>query len=161
SGEMDVKVGQWQGAAISYSNLSELELALGEVVRAVEDAEQSVIYADRSGDAFQRMTKRATHADAMHQAGRRTEAEARFREAEQMWAKTYPHSPLMSSTVGFRYCDLLLSASERAAWQMLSNPKSGIPNPKEVESCRAVSQRAAKMFEWRVPNDSLLTIALD
>ena len=29
SGEMDVKVKQWKGAAISYSNLSELELTLG------------------------------------------------------------------------------------------------------------------------------------
>ena len=37
---------------ISTSNLSELELTLGEVAGAVGDAEQSVSYADRSGDAF-------------------------------------------------------------------------------------------------------------
>jgi len=30
-----------------------------------------------------------------------------------------------------------------------------------LDSCRAVSQRAKKMFEWRVPSDSLLDIALD
>jgi hypothetical protein len=30
-----------------------------------------------------------------------------------------------------------------------------------IEECRAVCQRARKWFEWRVPSDSLLTIALD
>ncbi len=72
---------------MSAGNLSELELTLGEVAGAVGDAEQSVTYADRSGDAFQRMSTRTTHADALHQAGRRAEAETRFREAEQMQAR--------------------------------------------------------------------------
>ena len=56
---------------------------VGEVAGAVVDAEQSVTYADRSGDAGQRMLRRTTVADALHQAGRRAEAETRFREAEQ------------------------------------------------------------------------------
>jgi len=83
----------------------------------MEDAERSVIYADRSGDAFQRMSKRTTHADALHQAGRRAMAEARFREAEQMQAERQPAFPLLYSLPGFRYCDLLLTEAERAAWQ--------------------------------------------
>jgi hypothetical protein len=106
----------WKQAAIHASNLSELELTLGEVAGAVEDAEQSVIYADRSGDAFQRMTNRTTHADALHQSGRRAEAETRFREAEQMQQERQPDYPLLYSLSGFRYCDLLLAAPERAAW---------------------------------------------
>ena len=53
--EMRIKQEDWKSAAISASNLSELELTLGEVAGAVGDAEQSVTYADRSGDAFQRM----------------------------------------------------------------------------------------------------------
>jgi len=40
---------------VCANNLSELELTLGEVVAAVKDAEQSMTYADRSGDAFMRM----------------------------------------------------------------------------------------------------------
>ena len=99
------------------SNLSELELTLGEVAGAVGDAEQSVTYADRSGDASQRMSKRTTHADALHQAGRRAEAETRFREAEQMQEQRQSDYPLLYSLSGFRYCDLLLAAPERAAWQ--------------------------------------------
>jgi hypothetical protein len=141
--------------------LSDLELTLGEVAEAVRDAKQSVTYADRSGDAFQRMGKRSTHADALHQAGRRAEAEARFREAEQIQAEDQPEYPLLYSLQGFRYCDLLLDAPERAAWQQMQKSEVRGERSEFGEACRAVSERAKKMFEWRVPNDSLLTIALD
>ena len=60
---------------------------------------------------------RTTHADALHQAGRRAEAETRFREAEQMQEKSQPDYPLLYSLQGFKYCDLLLADAERAAWQ--------------------------------------------
>ncbi len=118
--ELAVKQETWKQAAQGASNLSELELTLGEVAGAVGDAEQSVIYADRSGDAFQRMGKRTTHADALHQAGHRAEAEARFREAELMQAERQPAYPLLYSVRGFRYCDLLLTEAERAAWRRVS-----------------------------------------
>jgi hypothetical protein len=60
---------------------------------------------------------RTTHAYALHQAGRWAEAKARFREAEQMQAERQCDYPLLYSTGGFRYCDLLLTEPERAAWQ--------------------------------------------
>jgi hypothetical protein len=69
--EMHVKQKNWRNAAIAASNLSELELTLGELALAAADAEQSVAYAERSGDASQRMVGRTTHANALHQAGRR------------------------------------------------------------------------------------------
>ncbi len=154
-----------------------MELTLGEVAGAVGDAEQSVIYADRSGDAFQRMSKRTTHADALHQAGRRAEAEARFREAEQMQAEWQPEYPLLYSVQGSQYCDLLLAEAERAAWQRFVVPPSGgkvgatIPHPPEggttnaalASSCRAVSQRAAQTLKEseEYAGTSLLDIALD
>ncbi len=106
-------------AAKHASNLSELELTLGEVAGAVEDAEQSVTYADRSGDAFIRMITRTTYADALHQAGRRAEAEGRFREAETLPAESQPSYPLLYSVQGFQYCDLLLTEAERVAWQLV------------------------------------------
>ena len=59
---------------------------------------------------------RTTHADALHQAGRRAEAETRFREAEQMQQGRQPDYPLLYSLPGFRYCDLHLTEAERAAW---------------------------------------------
>ncbi len=116
--EMRIKQEVWNSAARIAGNLSQLELTLGEVAGAVGEAERSVTYADRSGDAFSRMCNRTTHADALHQAGRRAEAEARFREAEQMQAERQPAYPLLYSLQGFRYCDLLLADAERAAWRI-------------------------------------------
>ncbi len=173
--ELAAKRKDWKNAAVGANNLSELELTLGEVAEAVGDAEQSVTYADRSGDAFWKMGTRTTHADALHQAGRRYEALESFREAEQMQAEGQPAYPLLYSVQGFRYCDLLLAAPELAAWERFGvpplggqvapatpqPPKGGTPNEEHVASCRAVSQRGAKMFEWRLPGDPLLDIALD
>jgi len=115
---IELKREDWNNAARRVSSLSELELTLGAVAGAVGDAEQSVTYADRGGDPFQRMGNRTTHADALHPAGRRAEAETRFREAEQMPAERQPDYPLLYSTGGFWYCDLLLAAPERAAGQI-------------------------------------------
>ena len=117
--EINAKKSEWKNAAVCASNLSELELTLGEVAGAVGDAEQSVAYADRSGDARELLEDITTHADALHQAGRQAEAEARFREAEQMQAERQPAYPLLYSLSGFRYCDLLLAEAERAAWQVM------------------------------------------
>jgi tetratricopeptide (TPR) repeat protein len=161
---MDIAVRQqdWQNAAARASNLSQLELTLGKVAGAVGDAEQSVTYADRSGDAFQRMGKRTTLADALHQAGRRAEAETRFRESEQMQTERQPDYPLLYSWQGFAYCDLLLAAPERAAWQITLN-SSVIPHPSSLPACRAVSRRASQTLKWAQMGGqgSHLDIALD
>ena len=56
-------------AAIGASNLSETELLVGEIAAATATAKKAVALADRSGDPFQMMAKRVTHADALHAAG--------------------------------------------------------------------------------------------
>jgi len=161
--EMNVKQEDWQNAPRAAGNLSELELTLGDLAAAVADAEQSVSYAERSGDGFQQMSKRATLANALHQAGRRDQAEALFRKAEVMQAERQPEYPLLFSLRGFHYCDLLLAAAECAAWrQMLQF--SRIPQPSSLpESCRAVSWRAARALQWGEQDNQspLLDIALD
>ena len=177
-----VKLKDWNNAARYSSNLSELELTLGEVAGAVGDAEQSVTYADQSGDAFLREMTRTAHADSLHQAGRRAEAEARFREAEQMQAERQPAYKLLYSLSGFRYCDLLLTEAERAAWQIIvaANWRSPQTSRSDAgarakedggehqfaatplrESCRAVSARAAQTLKWVTTQNWLLDIALD
>ncbi len=154
----------WHYAAIAASNLSELELTLGEAVGAVADGAQSVTHADRSGDAFQRMATRTTHADALHQAGRRDEAEVLFREAERMQAERQPDYPLLYSLRGFQYCDLLLAAAERAAWRTLCSPSPSMGEGRGEgvdTACRAVSQRAAQTLKIAEHNRWLLDTALD
>jgi hypothetical protein len=159
----------WSEAAIRASNLSELKLLLGEVSVALSDAERSVTYADRSGDAFQRMTKRVRHADVLHQSGRRSEAESLFREAEHMQAERQSSHPLLYSVRGFQYCDLLLAPAEREASQrsltlrvehLTGRLDSESP---ATEACRAVTDRATQTLKWMEadPNAPLLTLALD
>ena len=67
--QVNVRSGNWKFGAALTSNLSELSLTLGEVSSAVRQGEQSVELADRSGDAFQRMSKRTTLAAALFCAG--------------------------------------------------------------------------------------------
>jgi len=114
--ELAGKGGDWRNAAAGASNLSELELMVGQVAAAVQDAEQSVTYADRSRDAHWPRLSRTTMGDAQHQAGRRNEGEARFQKAEEMQAASQPEYPLLYSQQGFIYCDLLLAVPERLAW---------------------------------------------
>ena len=155
---------RWKGCAITASNLSELALTLGEVAGAVGHAEQSVTYADRSGDAFHRGSKRETLADALHQAGRRAEAETRFREAEEIQAERQPSYPLLYSTGGFRYCDLLLAEAERAGWRVIGSAGPRPPEDGDAHraTLQAVSERAAQTLQWAELNSvDMLSAALD
>ncbi len=162
-----VQLGEWGFGARLGSNLSELELTLGEVSQAVEGAKQSVTYADRGSDDFARFMRfncRSDHADALHQAGRRDKAASRFQEAEQIQAEWQPDYPLLYSVRSFQYCDLLLTDGERGAWQAILPLET---RNSELEtaaaSCRAVAERAAQTLQWAEfgGQGSLIDIALD
>ncbi len=168
SGEIDVRAEEWKGAAISYSNLSELEVTLGRLTDAVADAHESITHADRSGDPGQGLINRTTAADALHQCGRRTEAGALFAEAERMQKWGLPKFGLLFSVRGFRLGDWLLAPAERAAWQaLLRDPafrfgsgEHGQDGPLTI--CDEVERRATTTLEWAADGEGpLLTIALD
>jgi tetratricopeptide (TPR) repeat protein len=147
----------WKNAAIRAGNLSDLDLALGDVAGALGDAEQCVIYADRSGDASRRAGSRRNYANVLHHAGRRAEAEARFREAEQMQAEAEPNYPLLYAVQGFEYSVLLLTEAEREAGKA-----DGEPEQEELlATCRAVTERAAQTLKWATRLKLPLPIALD
>jgi hypothetical protein len=109
----------WKHAAALGYNLSELDLTLGDVASAVSEAEQSVAFADRSGDLFERWSDRCVHADALHQAGREEEARTRFEKGEALLRDARPSSPWLFSVAGFKFCDLLMADVERSAWHTL------------------------------------------
>jgi tetratricopeptide (TPR) repeat protein len=164
---MYVEQEDWESAAVGAGNLSELELALGDVRSAVADAEQAVSHADRSGNAFQRTGKRSSLADALHQAGRRDETRALFRAAETIQAENRPEYPLLYALPGFRYCDFLLSHSERVAWQhmitsSLPADEQALITDNNTTECREVEDRARRTLRWATDNRlSILSIALD
>ena len=129
----------WRNAAISAENLSELHLCRGDLPQAISYAEEGVTHADRSGDDFQQMTKRATLADALHHGGNRENARNAFAEAEKMQQKQEPGSPQLYSLRGYQYCDLLLSEGE----------------------ARAVQERARQTIKIAIRHNHLISIALD
>jgi hypothetical protein len=110
--EARVKSEDWINAAVGYGNLSELHLTLGNIREALTAARQSVDFADRSGDGFQRMSKRATLADTLHQSGDFAEATNLFAEAERLQMERQPEYPILYSFQGYRYCDLLLGQGQ-------------------------------------------------
>ncbi|MEM6455167.1 MAG: TIR domain-containing protein [Acidobacteriota bacterium] len=132
----------WTGASRIAGNLSELNVTLGALPQAFLDAERAVALADRSGDAFWRMTHRTTLADAHHQLGDVPSASSRFAEVEAMQAERQLFYPLLYSTPGYRYCDLLLSSGD-------------------ASSARAVIDRAEYTLEVSTRNSWPLDIGLD
>ena len=118
---MRIKQENWEQAALDASNLSELQLTLGEVDAAVASAERSVAHADRSEELFERMAFRTTHADALHQYGDQDDALKLFQAAEELQRQWQPEAPQLYSLAGFRYCDLLLTMGESS--QVLERAK--------------------------------------
>ncbi len=131
----------WKNSAITAGNLSELMLTLGEVKEAVEYGSRSVTHADRSGDAFQKEVKRATHADALQQWGQLEEAEVLFREAEAKQRERQPEYPFLYGLSGYQFCDLLLG--------------------RDQNNYQEVIERAEKALEISERNKWLLDISLD
>jgi tetratricopeptide (TPR) repeat protein len=137
--DLSITQEDWKGAAADASNLSELRLTIGDLAQAVVAGRQSVELADKSGDAFHRMSKRTALADALHQAGELAESLALFAEAEKIQQEDQPEYDHIYSLPGFRYCDLLLGSG---AWP-------------------EVRGRAEKTLQWVTTAQWLLDIALD
>nr|VFJ72715.1 MAG: hypothetical protein BECKFW1821C_GA0114237_103630 [Candidatus Kentron sp. FW] len=180
--DMRIEQEDWNNAARGAGNLSQLALTLGAIERAVKDGERSVTFADRSGDKFQRMSKRTTHADALHQAGDRAAARALFQTAEEMQAENQPLYPRLYSLQGFLYADLLLGGAERAAWRVWLDPcdgdgtqvtqgrtpsiNAGTDAQAKVQAliadCERVNERATRTLEWAEnAGIDILSAALD
>jgi tetratricopeptide (TPR) repeat protein len=91
-----------------YGNVSEVQLLLGNIKEAIRAARMAVDLADQSESKFQRIRKRTSLANSLHQAGDNSEADRVFSEAEEMEAEYYPDFPLLDSVSGFYYCEFLL-----------------------------------------------------
>jgi hypothetical protein len=155
--EIAVAQSEWGNAAVGANNLCELELTRGEMLSAVAAGEQAVLYSDRSKIAYRQLVTRATLADVLHQAGRRDESRYLFEDAESLQAVDQPEFPQLYSVRGFLYCDLLLSDSERAAWQCCLFLQTTI----YATACKVVSERAIYALEGAERNRWSLDIALD
>lgn len=136
---MNVEAGVWRNAAADATNLSEVELLVGQIPAAVETAQESVAYAKMSDNKFQLLSSLATQANVLHALGQRTSAERLFVAAERLQREIEPNYPLLCFVPGYGYCDLLLARGERAA----------------------VRDRARKSLKRAKSEKRLLEIALD
>jgi tetratricopeptide (TPR) repeat protein len=93
----------WKNAAVNAYNLVELHLTIGDVKGALAYTEQSVQFADKSGDMFTRSVTRAYVGNLQHQAGNLIKAQAAFSEAEEI-KKQMPNKvfPILASISGFQ-----------------------------------------------------------
>ena len=137
--EAAVGTGNWRNGAIAASNLSQLHVTIGHLHQGLKYGRQGVEMADRSGNASERIINRATLADAMHQAGKSADAEALFREAENMQKAPDPETPFLYSLRGSLYCELLLDQAK----------------------FDDVRQRAEETLEWAASEGLLLDVGLD
>ena len=137
-----------KAAAVRAINLSELELILGNVDNALMTAEQSVTYSDQCDDVSLHIGSRACTANALHQAGRRAEAETFFQNCERMKSEHIPRHPLLASDNGFEYCELLISTAERAAWKRIINVEFEVQSIEIIELCRDATVRASTTRKW-------------
>lgn len=139
--------------------------------------------------AFHRMGNRTAAADALHQRGSpadRIEALDLFEQAEMRQCERQPQFDLLYSLQGFLYCDLILARAERAIWRSVLGAAGDQPltpgmrlerigaqdaprarqsgstgEQTTVQALDEAERRGTKMFEWHVPGDSLLDIALE
>ncbi len=154
--ELVVAQEQWKNAAIGAGILSELYLTLGDITQALASAEESVELADRSEDAFQRLGKRTTLADALHQAGRFDESTNAFLKAEEIQAENQPEYPRLHALHSYRYCDLLLGRLHYVAADAVDWTEDA---RRLREACREVLERATQLLSWE-EEWSILDIAL-
>lgn len=163
---------EWAEAARATGNLSELEVMLGQLPAAIDDARKAVVYADRGTNPFGKFMQwvsRAIEADAIHESGFVTEADRLFRNAEVVESERHPDYPMIYGRNGFEYCDSQLRNAERAAWWvlqggMLLNQVDGQLNRDRcLEICRATADRAQCTIQWtEAPrHQGLLAVALD
>jgi hypothetical protein len=152
-------------APIATNNLSELELLLGQIGQAMEDARLAVEYADRSGKTFQKIARRAIYANVMQQSGASPEALILFEEAERIQTEWEPKYLKLYSVQGFLYCELLLAEAERAAWQVQcgdASPKLAGGIASHTSRLKEVEERAEQARECAIQNNfSLLSHAVD
>ena len=137
--EINVRQENWKSAELNISNLSELQLLLGDVAAAILSGQRCVESADRFKHLFDAKNYRTTHANALHQTGDAEQAMKLFQKAEQMQQELQPGYPCLYSLGGRHYCDLLLTQGKAAE----------------------VLERAKQTLGWAMLENSLMDIALD
>lgn len=142
------------------NNLSELELALGDLSASIENSNRSVAHADEYGEWSARMIHRTTYAHALSQVGNHSIARDLFAKAEALQQENRPQNTLLYAIQGFRYCEFLLVSIERSAWRTTLHV---VENTDASAQLSLIELRAKRTYQWirEAANAPLLAIALE
>jgi tetratricopeptide (TPR) repeat protein len=142
--EICVHQKDWNAAALRASNLSELEVKLGNLDSGVRYGENAVDYAERGGSGMELVIDLATLGDALHQRGRTDEADSVYQRALTI-------TPVLTSYRGMRYRDFQLGPMERIAWSLFLR----VPNDQGQEEHDLTTLRARCQQLLTDANESL------
>ena len=113
---IDKDAGGYIGASRWAGELSELDLILGNIARAIDEAWDSIGLAGLFDDPSLNCDAEVKLLHALHEAGHHDEAEEHFRVAEDLQSKSGKKD--FFSTHSFYFCDLLMGRVERVAWRV-------------------------------------------
>ncbi len=153
-----LELNNWENAINSASNVIELEVLLGQVSSAVQQAAAAVVLSDEKGKAYQQVRSRAGQAYALHQAGRCTKANKLFLEAERAFREGTAVWAVLSSVQGFHYRDLLLCTAERSVWQCRDAELAAFANSEASRDIPLTGQPHAS--DVQAPHKALFNVVL-
>ena len=138
--EIDSRTKNWAAATTSAANLDDVYLTLGRLHEALSYTRQSRRWAspNRADVPALVLDARAREGRVLHQLGRLADARRAFGQAEEWLPELDPGHPVLYSTLGYAYCDLLLDDGRH----------------------ELVAQRALTMLGWANETLDLLDTAL-
>lgn len=99
---------EWKDAVLNATNLAEMAVLVGDLLRARSAARASIDYADHAGDTLSGVISRSALATVLHQVGDTREALELFADAEAREISRGHGLHFLYSLRGFQYGDLLL-----------------------------------------------------
>lgn len=100
---------QWAEAGNSANSLSNMQLTLGNLEKAINSSQLSMFYSNKGGNFFRLQITYGGYGHVLHQTGDNLLALACFKEAEKYQKRQEPCHLFLYSRPGFDYCDLLLT----------------------------------------------------
>jgi tetratricopeptide (TPR) repeat protein len=141
----------WGGASAVAINMSDVQLALGDISAAIATSDRAVAHAAREGEPKRALIASAVQARALDQAGDRPNALRIFREAETIAYNSDPEHGRLYSVQGFFYCELILAGVERQTWRTVlgadAHRLDDYPPGAISEFIREVEVRAGKSLQ--------------
>ncbi len=159
----------WTGASVAAANLSDIEVAVGDLSSAARHAEISIAYAERAGALYflaagSPSIIHSHYASILFQSGRNIEAQEHFQKAVEIQARNQIH-PILRGVPGFKYNEFRLNQTELAAWRVSCGGNLVVPEQLvDYTSAIDVAMEHSKMIisgsEWEILHDALANLSL-